>query len=294
MDAPLSPLLGTNDREQRWQTFQQSLSETVEQIARGKFWFLASLLLPGILFSTLEQMLFGTAPQEGHDPYAGPRALLSLLAGALATFLSIGMVNVVRLWLNQQEAGWKEILQTPFSLWLKEVGLFILLALGAVLGFILFIIPGIWFILTYQFAFVALAADSDLSISDAFRKSKSITSGNRWKILVTSLLVAFGFWWRKGGKWALWALLAALGMFILATLTSGAAIGSMSAGMKIVGFLAAALGFLGILGLVVAGIYTVITIQYTLGSLIFFGLTNKQEAQASESSPEIPSSEPIA
>jgi hypothetical protein len=290
MDAPLSFPIATNDREQRWKTFQQALSDTLEHLARKRFWFLASLFLPGIIFSLLENILFGPVPKEGIDPYAASRTLLSLASVAFLLFLSVGMVNVTRLWINQQEAGWSEIFQTPFLLWLKELGVLVLFFLGSVIGFLFLVIPGIWFILTYQFALTALAANPSLSIWETFQKSKSLTAGNRWKIFVTSFVVTLRFWWRKGGKWALWATLVALGIFILTTLTSGATVAPITPSVKMVGFVAAALGFVGIFGLVVTGIYTAIATQYTLNPLIFFGLTNKPEnARIAEVDPETPS-----
>jgi hypothetical protein len=71
----------------------------------------------------------------------------------------------------------------------------ILYGLIMMLGFILFIVPGIYFAVKYGFVFNILA-DKDITISEAFKLAGKITEGNIWKLLglyfVSTLIVLLG------------------------------------------------------------------------------------------------------
>jgi hypothetical protein len=262
------------DKNVQWTEFRNGLYSTLETMAREKIWFIVGVALSvfavQILIFGIQTALFGFPPEKGEaDPAAAPRFLLSLIGNAYSFFISVGAVRVVRAWSRNQEAGWDELKRTSFVQWLKCLATFILFGFGTVVGFILLIVPGIWFALTYQFAFTAMAADPNLGIMDAFRRSKSITQGNRWNILVTSIHLGLKFWWRKGGKRAFLGILGSLAAFVI--IRAAGAPNALS-------WIAYAAGFLSILGFVN---------NFVNLPLIFFGLTNGPEP-----APEVPAEAP--
>jgi hypothetical protein len=271
MEIPFPAMPQDGERNDRWRQFGKNAYASLEAIAKEKVWFLASLLLLPVAFGVVEIIAFGPAPEhdQGPDPYGMPRFILALFESAASFFLTVGMVGILRLWLQGRDAGWKELLETSFSLWLKTLAVAILFFLGTVIGLVLLIVPGIWFALTYGFAITAMAANRNLSIPDAFRASKAMTVGNRWKILVVSVWLGFSFWWNKGGKWVL--AITVIGLALLAGYAAG-----MNA-VKIPAFVVLGTGLVGV-GL--TALYATIVTQYAISPLIFFGLTKPEKEQA--------------
>ncbi len=76
----------------------------------------------------------------------------------------------------------------------KKIGMYFLAisacSLVIFVGFILLIIPGIYFGVKYKFV-PYLVLDKDMSIADAFKKSANMTDGKIWKLLGVSF-VYFG------------------------------------------------------------------------------------------------------
>jgi uncharacterized membrane protein len=74
-------------------------------------------------------------------------------------------------------------------------------------GFILFIIPGIYFSLKYSMCFFALVENPELSIGDALQRSSDLTKEDKQKLLLLYLLyfliVILGFITLIGWLWAL-------------------------------------------------------------------------------------------
>lgn len=291
ISAPNAAAVAT-DRNSQWREFRDSLYAILERIAREKIWFLVgvalSTLTVQIIVSGIEISLFGLPP-EGNvpDPNALPRFVFSLIGGIYGLFIILGMVGVVRLWAEGQAAGWKAIFSTTPATWLKACGASILFFAGVIIGLILLIVPGIWFALTYQFVITAIAADPNLSIKDAFRKSKKITQGRRWNVLVTTIALNFRFWWNKGGKWSFLGLISSLLILVIvqATKTLLGVVGGSILGiaMNIITWAAYTIGFVSVFAFIITGIYTGIVTQFVNMPLIFFGLTNKQAEEADDS-----------
>ena len=62
-----------------------------------------------------------------------------------------------------------------------------------VVGFVLFIIPGIYVSLLFSQVFYIVSENNDVNIKDAFKKSATIMKGNMWKFFKLGLRYAFYF-----------------------------------------------------------------------------------------------------
>lgn len=71
------------------------------------------------------------------------------------------------------------------------LGASLLIGLIVVIGFILFIIPGIVFGLNYAMTFCILADDKPMTALQAMRKSKEMMYGHRWQLIVLSAFLLF-------------------------------------------------------------------------------------------------------
>ena len=76
-----------------------------------------------------------------------------------------------------------------FAQLFKLLGTFIIYLLVIILGFILFIVPGIYFAVKLQFA-LYYVIDKNMSVMDAFKKSYAATTGNFWRILCVDVIAS--------------------------------------------------------------------------------------------------------
>ncbi len=99
--------------------------------------------------------------------------------------LHIGWTKLL-LKIRDGEAGSLRELVAHGNLLLKYFSTLILFVIGALIGLIL-IIPGIYFIVRYQFA-ILLVIDKNLGVTDAFKESTRLTNGVKWKLIGFSLI----------------------------------------------------------------------------------------------------------
>jgi len=116
-------------------------------------------------------------------------ALYYILKYLVDTFLRIGKVQI-----NLDSIDEKK---PPYSTMFNSQGVYFKFLLTSILfdlcvlgGLILFIIPGIYIILTYYFA-PYLVLDKKMSVSEAFTRSKEMTSGKKIQILWFGIVIAF-------------------------------------------------------------------------------------------------------
>lgn len=80
-----------------------------------------------------------------------------------------------------------------FSIFSKSATIGIIYFLVVVVGFVLFIIPGIYVSLLFSQVFYIVSENNDVNIKDAFKKSATIMKGNMWKFFKLGLRYAFYF-----------------------------------------------------------------------------------------------------
>lgn len=71
----------------------------------------------------------------------------------------------------------------------RLLGVFILYTIIVAFGMVLFIIPGIYLAVKFQFA-VFYMIDKDISVREAFKRSYAATTGNFWRILAVDVIAA--------------------------------------------------------------------------------------------------------
>ena len=177
MSIPFPTLSDSPNQSDCWRKYRDQLYRTIQMIAQERLGFLISVFLStivlGLVISAIGAALFGMSPTKNALDSAAPwRALFSLLGNTYSAFLVIGLMRVIRLWLEGDTTnGWSAIAKTSFRHWMKILVTYVLFFAGCAMGFVLLIIPGVWFLLTYQFAMLAIADNPDLGIMEAFRIS---------------------------------------------------------------------------------------------------------------------------
>lgn len=186
---------------------QFSIQESLKagwQIWKQNVWFLVGVtfvlfFLPGI------PSYIADSPQS-----SGALDTILIVAGwVLSLLMSIGMIKITLAFVDGKKPVWQELFRHYLYL-AKYVIASILYGLIVAAGLILFIIPGIYLALKYQFA-IYLVVDKNLGIFEAFGQSGKMTAGVKWPLLgwfiVQALLNLVG------------ALLFGVGLLITAPVT---------------------------------------------------------------------------
>lgn len=117
-------------------------------------------------------------------------AMLSFVIGLASTFFSMIMrLGLTRLYLDlvdKNEEGKLNVLFSYYGLFFRYLGASILFGLMVAGGLILFIVPGIYLGLKYQF-FSYLIVDKELGVLDSLKESSQITQGVKWQLFGFSL-----------------------------------------------------------------------------------------------------------
>lgn len=113
-------------------------------------------------------------------------AVVTILSIFVGVVMKLGLIRIYLDLIDQNKEDRVSVLFSQHRLALRYFVASVLYGVIVVLGFILFIIPGIYFVLKYQF-FSYLIVDKNLGIFDALKKSAEITKDVKWKLL------GFGF-----------------------------------------------------------------------------------------------------
>ncbi|MGK2910267.1 MAG: hypothetical protein ACSLE1_10795 [Sphingobium sp.] len=153
-------------------------------------------------------LLFGALPQQIYAYLINPAMLAAdpanaassvvLTIGSSIVFLVFGMlvqgaiVRATAAYAEGSRATFAECVGTGLSAALPLIGLTILLILGLMFGFILFVIPGIILYIMWSVAAPALVVEKT-GVFAAFGRSRFLTKGARWKIFGLQILLVVVF-----------------------------------------------------------------------------------------------------
>ncbi|MFZ3032381.1 MAG: DUF975 family protein [Candidatus Moraniibacteriota bacterium] len=185
---------------------------TGEAIKAGWEKFKAHMFFLWMVLGVLvvSQIIFGFL-EEATKEMGFFSVIVSLTTALLGMFMSLGFI---RLYLDLIDGGTEGRLSTIFSpnqLFWSYVGASILFGLAVGIGFLLFIVPGIYFAVKYQF-YGELIVDKKMNALQALKKSGEITDGVKWQL--------FGFGLALLGVNILGALALGIGLFVTIPLSS--------------------------------------------------------------------------
>lgn len=118
---------------------------------------------------------------------------LDLIALLLGGVISMGLCRFLLNMATKREEPRFETLFSGFSIYLKTLGLNLLITLAVFAGTILFIIPGIIVSLMFSQAFYILSEDPSKSITQCINESVNLMNGHKWEFFY--LWLTFIGWW---------------------------------------------------------------------------------------------------
>jgi len=168
-----------------------SISEAIRfgwQVTKKHFWFFVAMIFISEVIDRIVPYIY--------EPMFGYTDILVILLGiivfisgwVLSIELSFAAIVIYFKFADKKKALLKDLFgyfdsKILFNYFL--VGL--LYGLGVVIGFVLFVIPGIYFAIKYSFV-LYIYVDKRIGVIDSFKESARLTQGVKWKILRLGLL----------------------------------------------------------------------------------------------------------
>jgi len=152
-------------------------------IMKANLWFFVGVLIVAWLVTGIPQAIANRL----QDNYFGLAALFNIIHWIAQTIITIGMIKIALKFLADEKPEFVELFRFQGNFW-RYVGSSILYGLIVIGGIILFIVPGIYWAIKFQF-FGYCVVDQKLGPVEALKKSSKITYQVKWKLLGFGLVM---------------------------------------------------------------------------------------------------------
>jgi len=152
-------------------------------IMKANLWFFVGVLIVAWLVTGIPQAIANRL----QDNYFGLAALFNIIHWIAQTIITIGMIKIALKFLADEKPEFVELFRFQGNFW-RYVGSSILYGLIVIGGIILFIVPGIYWAIKFQF-FGYCIVDQKLGPVEALKKSSKITYQVKWKLLGFGLVM---------------------------------------------------------------------------------------------------------
>ena len=165
------------------------LKANAKEQLRGK-WAVAigTVLVANILIDS--DVMYKVSEKFGLIGLSISCSLISLFLGGV---ISVGLCKFLLDMTTKREEPRFETLFSQFNIYLKTLGLNILITLSVCIGTILFIVPGIIVGLMFSHSYYILSEDPSKSITQCIKESVDMMNGHKWDLFYLEL--TFIGWW---------------------------------------------------------------------------------------------------
>lgn len=165
------------------------LKANAKEQLRGK-WAVAigTVLVANILIDS--DVMYKVSEKFGLIGLSISCSLISLFLGGV---ISVGLCKFLLDMTTKREEPRFEALFSQFNIYLKTLGLNILITLSVCIGTILFIVPGIIVGLMFSQSYYILSEDPSKSITQCIKESVDMMNGHKWDLFYLEL--TFIGWW---------------------------------------------------------------------------------------------------
>lgn len=165
------------------------LKANAKEQLRGK-WAVAigTVLVANILIDS--DVMYKVSEKFGLIGLSISCSLISLFLGGV---ISVGICKFLLDMTTKREEPRFETLFSQFNIYLKTLGLNILITLSVCIGTILFIVPGIIVGLMFSQSYYILSEDPSKSITQCIKESVDMMNGHKWDLFYLEL--TFIGWW---------------------------------------------------------------------------------------------------
>lgn len=165
------------------------LKANAKEQLRGKWAVaIATVLVANILIDS--DVMYKVSEKFGLIGLSISCSLISLFLGGV---ISVGLCKFLLDMTTKREEPRFETLFSQFNIYLKTLGLNILITLSVCIGTILFIVPGIIVGLMFSQSYYILSEDLSKSITQCIKESVDMMNGHKWDLFYLEL--TFIGWW---------------------------------------------------------------------------------------------------
>ena len=165
------------------------LKANAKEQLRGKWAVaIATVLVANILIDS--DVMYKVSEKFGLIGLSISCSLISLFLGGV---ISVGLCKFLLDMTTKREEPRFETLFSQFNIYLKTLGLNILITLSVCIGTILFIVPGIIVGLMFSQSYYILSEDPSKSITQCIKESVDMMNGHQWDLFYLEL--TFIGWW---------------------------------------------------------------------------------------------------
>lgn len=143
-----------------------------------------------IVFAIIQTMLDTGADTRSADMISMGAAwwIVYIVSLVVSLLMGIGLLKISLAFVDGKKPEFSELFsQTKYLA--RFLGVYIAYGLIVFVGFLLLIIPGIYWALKYQFA-MYLVVDKDMGIGEALKASGEMTDGRKWDLIGINLVIA--------------------------------------------------------------------------------------------------------
>lgn len=156
---------------------------------KGRWGLAIGTLLVGVLILTGFSFIVGYIEPDG--------GILTIISGLIRIFLggviTLGISKfVLNIVTNKEEAKFNDLF-SGFNIYLKTLGLWILMLLSIGVAAIFLIVPGIIVALMFSQSFFILSENNEKSINQCLKESSEMMKGHKVELFVLGL--SFIGWW---------------------------------------------------------------------------------------------------
>ena len=163
-------------------------SRAKEQL-RGKWAIAVGTVLVANIILELD-VGYKAASELGIEGLSYSLDLITLLLGGV---ISVGLCRFLLDMATKRREPRFNTLFSSFNIYLKTLGLNLLITLAVLVGTLLFIVPGIIVYLMFSQAFYILSEDPSKSITQCINESVNLMNGHKWELFYLKL--TFIGWW---------------------------------------------------------------------------------------------------
>ena len=159
------------------------LKANAKEQLRGKWAVaIATVLVANILIDS--DVMYKVSEKFGLIGLSISCSLISLFLGGV---ISVGLCKFLLDMTTKREEPRFETLFSQFNIYLKTLGLNILITLSVCIGTILFIVPGIIVGLMFSQSYYILSEDPSKSITQCIKESVDMMNGHKWDLFYLKL-----------------------------------------------------------------------------------------------------------
>jgi len=153
-------------------------------IMKANIWFFVGVLVVAWAIAGIPHVIANVLQRDS----VGVSIIFRIIAWAADIIISIGLITIALKFLDNQQPMFENLFSFKPYFW-KYLGASILTGLVVWAGLILFIIPGIYWALKFQF-YGYFVVDKSCEPIESMRRSSQITQSVKWKLLGFGIVLA--------------------------------------------------------------------------------------------------------